>query len=183
MLRVLNEEQVDYLLIGGMNFLIRHLPELTFDVDIWAGDEEENLRRLNRALRRLGAQWGRTETEWRPVPEDPRWLQLQPVFCLTTDHGALDIFREVRGLEGRFEECKARRVRTETARRDSGAFDVAVSTDARNNSTRVFIDSYGRAGQFGYGPSIELTGSEALTLFRALKRHYESTGKDSALYT
>ena len=33
MLRVLNEEQVDYLLIGGMNFLIRHLPELTFDVD------------------------------------------------------------------------------------------------------------------------------------------------------
>lgn len=25
MLRVLNEEQVDYLLIGGMNFLIRHL--------------------------------------------------------------------------------------------------------------------------------------------------------------
>jgi len=75
------------------------------------------------------------------------------------------------------------RVRTETARRDSGAFDVAVSTDARNNSTRVFIDSYGRAGQFGYGPSIELTGSEALTLFRALKRHYESTGKDSALYT
>ena len=32
MLRVLNEEQVDYLLIGGMNFLIRHLPKLTFDV-------------------------------------------------------------------------------------------------------------------------------------------------------
>jgi len=115
MLLVLNEEQVDYLLIGGMNFLIRHLPELTFDVDIWARDEEENLRRLNRALRRLGAQWGRTEAEWRPVPEDPGWLQLQTIFCLTTDHGALDVFREVRGLEGRYAECKARRVRTETA--------------------------------------------------------------------
>jgi hypothetical protein len=24
---------VDYLLIGGMNFLLRHEPELTFDVD------------------------------------------------------------------------------------------------------------------------------------------------------
>ncbi|MEI7936179.1 MAG: hypothetical protein WCK27_05765 [Verrucomicrobiota bacterium] len=33
MLRVLNEEQVDYLLIGGMNFLIRHLSEPTFGVD------------------------------------------------------------------------------------------------------------------------------------------------------
>ncbi len=115
MLRVLNEEQVDYLLIGGMNFLIRHLPELTFDVDIWARDEEENLRRLNRALRRLGAQWGRTEAEWLPVPEDPRWLEWQSVFCLTTDHGALDIFRGVRGLEGQFADCKARSVRAETA--------------------------------------------------------------------
>ena len=115
MLRVLNEEQVDYLLIGGMNFLIRHLPELTFDVDIWAGDEEGNLRRLNRALRRLGAQWGRTEAEWRAVPDDSRWLQSQPVFCLTTNHGALDIFREVRGLEGQFAACKARSVRAETA--------------------------------------------------------------------
>jgi hypothetical protein len=115
MLRVLNEEQVDYLLIGGMNFLLRHLPELTFDVDIWAADGEENLRRLNRALRRLGAQWGRTEAEWRPVPEDPGWLRSQPVFSLTTDHGALDIFREVRGLEGRFADCKARRVPVETA--------------------------------------------------------------------
>ena len=73
------------------------------------------MRRLNRALRRLGAEWGRTEADWWPVPEDPRWLQLQPVFCLTTDHGALDIFREVRGLEGRYVECKARCVNTETA--------------------------------------------------------------------
>ena len=32
----LNTEQVDYILIGGMNFLLRHIPELTFDVDICA---------------------------------------------------------------------------------------------------------------------------------------------------
>jgi hypothetical protein len=31
-LRTLNQEHVDYLLIGGMNFLLRHLPELTYDV-------------------------------------------------------------------------------------------------------------------------------------------------------
>ena len=34
-LAALNAERVDYLLIGGMNFLLRHIPELTFDVDIW----------------------------------------------------------------------------------------------------------------------------------------------------
>src|SRR5207244_4258020 len=107
-LRSLNAEGVDYLLIGGMNFLIRHLPELTFDVDIWVRDGEENLARLNRALERLGAAWGRTETEWGPVPHHWAWLQGQAVFCLTTAHGALDVFREVHGLEGRYAECNRR---------------------------------------------------------------------------
>jgi hypothetical protein len=50
-LQSLNSEQVDYLLIGGMNFLLRHEPELTFDVDIWVQDQPANLGRLNRAFR------------------------------------------------------------------------------------------------------------------------------------
>jgi len=33
-LRILHAENVYCLLIGGMNFLLRHLPELTFDVDL-----------------------------------------------------------------------------------------------------------------------------------------------------
>ncbi len=114
-LLTLNEWKVDYLLIGGMNFLIRHLPELTFDVDIWVQDSPENLPRLNQSLRHLGAEWGRTESEWRPVPENWRWLEGQMVFCLTTSYGALDIFRDVLGLEGRYAECKARGVPTTTA--------------------------------------------------------------------
>ncbi len=114
-LRTLSREQVDYLLIGGMNFLLRHLPELTWDVDIWVKDDAENLARLNRALEQLGAEWGRTETEWRPVAADWRWLQTQEIFCLTTAQGALDIFREVRGLEGRYGDCKGRGIRSHTA--------------------------------------------------------------------
>src|SRR5215471_1063483 len=111
-LQALNTEAVDYLLIGGMNFLIQHLPELTFDVDVWVRDDQANLICLNRSLRRLGAEWGRTEADWAAVSDDWHWLQTQTVFCLTTPHGALDIFREVHGLEGRYRECKARSVRT-----------------------------------------------------------------------
>ena len=88
-LRALNDEQVDYLLIGGVNFLLRHEPELTFDVDVWVADSDENLKRLNRALRALGAAWGPTETTWAPVPEDSAWLRRQMVFCLTTLRAAL----------------------------------------------------------------------------------------------
>ena len=114
-LKTLGDEQVDYLLAGGMNFLIRHAPQLTFDVDIWVRDDAENLTRLNRALQELGAEWGRTEIEWAPAPEDWRWLQTQTVFCLTTRHGALDVFRDLRGLEGRYLECKQRSVKSQTA--------------------------------------------------------------------
>ncbi len=107
-LQELNDAKVDYLLIGGMNFLLRHLPELTFDVDIWVRDDAANLQQLNHALRRLGAEWGRTEAEWKPVLDDWHWLRSQVLFCLTTQHGALDVFRDVRGLEGRYAECYAR---------------------------------------------------------------------------
>ena len=33
-LHALSDADVDYILIGGVNFLLRHEPELTFDVDI-----------------------------------------------------------------------------------------------------------------------------------------------------
>ncbi len=114
-LKVLWDEQVDCLLIGGMNFLIRHRPELTFDVDVWVRGDSDNLPNLNRALRQLGAEWGRTEAEWAPVPDSWHWLEGQGVFCLTTRHGALDVFRDVRGLEGRYADCWARAIPSSTA--------------------------------------------------------------------
>jgi hypothetical protein len=110
----LNDEQVDYLLIGGVNFLLRHLPEVTFDVDVWVRDESTNLERVNRALQKLGAEWGASENEWHAVPNDWHWLQRQGCFCMTTRHGALDVFRDVRGLEGRYEECRAAAVPSAT---------------------------------------------------------------------
>ena len=40
-----NTCQVDFILIGGMNFLLRHAPILTFDVDLWIDDTAENRSR------------------------------------------------------------------------------------------------------------------------------------------
>lgn len=110
-----NAAEADYLLIGGMNFLLRHLPELTFDVDLWVRDETTNLVRANHALRALGAEWGATEELWASVPESSEWLNRQQVFCLTTKFGAVDIFRSVRGLEDRYDECRATAIRSRTA--------------------------------------------------------------------
>jgi len=105
-LQALNKAEVDYLLIGGMNFLLNHKPELTFDVDVWVEDREENLNRLNHALQDLDAAWGATEDAWAPVPPDPSWLKTQSLFCLSSSSGALDIFRQVLGMEDRYDECR-----------------------------------------------------------------------------
>jgi hypothetical protein len=62
-LETFNRQQVAYLLIGGMNFLLGHKPVLTYDVDLWVEDTEENLRRCEAALAELDAEWRRTAGE------------------------------------------------------------------------------------------------------------------------
>jgi hypothetical protein len=107
-LETFHRQQVDAILIGGMNFLLRHQPVLTFDIDFWICDSDENLEKTGNALRELGAEWGKDDVSWGPIPQGGNWLRAQTVFCLTTPFGAIDIFREVRGLEGRYNQCLAR---------------------------------------------------------------------------
>jgi hypothetical protein len=98
-LRTLNRHKVAYLLIGGVNFLMRHEPVLTYDIDIWIQDTDENIRRAEKTLVALKAEWGRSEDAWGPVAKlRSGWLKSQAVFCLTSPHGAIDIFRSVTGL-------------------------------------------------------------------------------------
>jgi len=98
-LETFSARQVRYILIGGMNFLLRHAPVLTYDVDLWIDDSAENLDRCEQALAHLQAEWGPSEKDWGPVARRPRgWLTSQSVFCLTSPHGAVDIFKSVKGL-------------------------------------------------------------------------------------
>jgi len=115
-LNAFNNEGARYLLIGGMNFYLRHEHVATFDVDLWIDDTPENKTRASRALSKLEAEWGRTEADWKPVAPDGSWLRFQSCFCLTTAYGAVDIFLRVDGLEDGFEACMRRAVAAETFR-------------------------------------------------------------------
>jgi len=106
-LDTMNRHTVEYLLIGGMNFLLRHEPVLTFDIDFWVHDTPHNLDRCEAAMADLDAAWGPTEDSWRPVRLQPGWTRRQAVFCLTTPHGSVDVFRSVAGLGG-WNECLGR---------------------------------------------------------------------------
>ena len=68
------------------------------------------------------------------------------------------------------------KLRTESTRRDNGQLDVAISTNERDNSTRVFIDASGRSGNIPYA-DLELNGRQARTLFLALQKHFRQQGK------
>ena len=63
------------------------------------------------------------------------------------------------------------KLRTETARRDSSTISAAVSTNRKTDSTRLFIDFPEQ------NAAIQLSGSEARTLYRLLQKHYAETGK------
>ena len=110
-LETFSRHRADFVLIGGVNFLIRHQPVTTFDTDLWIADTEENLVRVVAALVELGAEWGESISTFGPVPRDPAWLKRQSVFCLTSRAGAIDIFRSVLGLES-YAACAARAVET-----------------------------------------------------------------------
>lgn len=114
-LGAMNNRKVDNLLIGGMNFLLRHAPVLTYDVDLWIDDTPENRRRTEEALADLQAEWGMSESEWGPVATRRHgWLECQPVFCLASPSGAIDIFRHVAGLDV-WRESKAEAILGRTA--------------------------------------------------------------------
>ena len=38
-LQSLAKNEVNYLLIGGVNFLLRHAPEITYDIDVWIASQ------------------------------------------------------------------------------------------------------------------------------------------------
>lgn len=107
-LDTMNRQHVAYILVGGVNFLLRHTPVATFDVDLWIQDTPENLKRCEKALAELDAAWGPSENDWQPVArQKPGWIGRQSVFCMTSPFGAIDVFRSVRGIES-WTECQAR---------------------------------------------------------------------------
>lgn len=66
-LATLGSNGLEFLLIGGMNFLLRHEPVLTFDIDVWIHDSASNLDRCEAAMSELDASWGATDEVWRPA--------------------------------------------------------------------------------------------------------------------
>jgi hypothetical protein len=112
----MNRHDVRYLLIGGMNFALRHQPLTTFDVDLWIEDSAENRRRCELAMAELQATWGPSDESWQLVGQlPPGWLDTQEVYCTLSPAAAIDIFRNVAGLPD-WQTCSERAVESQTTK-------------------------------------------------------------------
>ncbi len=104
---ILNEERVEYVVVGGFAAVVRGSSLPTRDIDIVPSRSTENLDRLGRALRRLGAQI-RTAGDPVPAPLDGPFLANMPLMLnLVTDFGEMDLTFVPAGRAGGFDGWRA----------------------------------------------------------------------------
>lgn len=98
---VLNDEGVDYVVVGGLAALAHGSALPTEDIDVVPDRDAGNLDRLGRALHRLNARI-RTRDEPIRAPLDGPFLAAMPLMVnLVTDAGDLDLtFAPAGGLDG-----------------------------------------------------------------------------------
>ena len=100
---ILNEERVEYVIVGGFAAVIRGSSLPTRDIDIVPSRVSENLDRLARALTRMNAEI-RIEGGSVPTPIDGAFLANMPFMLnLVTDFGEMDLTFTPAGRAGGFD--------------------------------------------------------------------------------
>ncbi len=100
-LRLLVDEGVDFVVIGGIAARLRGAPLLTQDVDVTPATDRSNLERLSSALKKLDARLRTaSEPDGVPFPFDAALLESAQVWTLVTRFGDLDIVVSPAGTNG-----------------------------------------------------------------------------------
>jgi hypothetical protein len=89
--QILNEERVEYVVVGGFAAVIHGSSLPTQDIDVLPARSPDNLDRLARALKRMKAQI-RTAGDAVPAALDSRFLaNMSLMLNLVTEYGELDL--------------------------------------------------------------------------------------------
>ncbi len=112
---ILNEERVEYIVVGGFAAVIHGSSLPTQDIDVLPARSMDNLDRLSRALKRMNAQI-RTANDPVPVSIDGPFLANMPLMLnLVTDLGELDLTFSPSGELDGFDAWNAHAVIVEIA--------------------------------------------------------------------
>jgi predicted nucleotidyltransferase len=94
--RLLNDHGVHYIVIGGWAAIIHGTARSTNDVDVVYARDEENIRRLTKAIQSWNP-YLRGAPPGLPFRWDEATIRSGLNFTLTTDHGPVDLLGEVAG--------------------------------------------------------------------------------------
>jgi hypothetical protein len=95
-LQALERQRVTYVLIGGFARIVQGTEEMTYGLDLTPSLREQNLERLERALREVDA----TRADGHELALDPKTLAAEPVHELETRYGELKLVPEPAGTRG-----------------------------------------------------------------------------------
>jgi hypothetical protein len=96
LLQALERNRVSYVVIGGFARIVQGTEEMTYGLDVAPSLREQDLERLDQALREVGA----TRSDGRELSLDPKTLAAQPVHELETRYGELKLVPEPAGTRG-----------------------------------------------------------------------------------
>lgn len=96
LLQALDRHRATYVVIGGFARIVQGTEEMTYGLDITPSLREQNLERLDQALREVGA----TRADGRELSLDPGTLAAEPVHALETRYGQLKLVPEPAGTRG-----------------------------------------------------------------------------------
>jgi hypothetical protein len=88
---ILNEERVDYVVVGGFAAVVHGSSLPTRDIDVVPSRSSDNLDRLGRALTRMNSMIRTSGDPVRTVLDGPFLANLPLMLNLVTDHGELDL--------------------------------------------------------------------------------------------
>src|SRR4051794_391694 len=97
---VLAKHGVDCIYIGGMAAYLQGSPIPTEDVDVVPATDDDNMARLSKALKALGAKVRAEGVEPLPFDHDAASLAGATIWNLTTRYGDLDITLRPAGTHG-----------------------------------------------------------------------------------
>jgi predicted nucleotidyltransferase len=117
-LRLLNSNEVEYLIIGGYAVNYYGFPRATGDLDIWVAIHKENAQRLERVLREFGFAQADAST----------FLEPRKVIRMGVPPVRVEILTTISGVD--FTECYARRFGTEL---DGIAVNLIHCDDLKRN--------------------------------------------------
>jgi hypothetical protein len=126
-LRALDENEVDYVLVGGLAVQTHGHMRTTFDIDIVGGPERSNLARLATALNALGARVLNPGSE--DLPIDAAMLPRATLWQFATPHGVIDVIHDAPGMPS-YEDLRARALEVHLG-------DVPVAVAGRDDLIRM----------------------------------------------